>query len=155
MDSLEQWLSCAIGRELVSVLAQVYCYEGKKDHAHPQSLDIAFSDTHGKIECATDGASLAWSQEALSQIDMAEYGTEVIDDLSEDIHWRSAIGRKLKNARLVTSALDKLTVGIQLKFEGGTTVSILNLGDEISLFGEIPRDIFHDEKLDFIDVSPA
>ena len=147
------WLQGVVGKGLTSVRASIHVYEGVGDYDNPQELEIQFSSGgRRKFRCSNDGVSIDSDPTELVDCDMAEYGKQVIEDLSDSPIWKDVISRALVGAVLIRSSVASSVVGVQFRFEGGLAVSVLNLGDELYIFQEIPSQLISDQEIEFFPV---
>ena len=151
---LVNWLRGAIGQKLIAVLALVYVYEGEKEFLNPQELNIQFSSgRHGKFMCSCDGSSIDWQEEEIRECDMEEFGSQVIENLSKLPKWQSVVDKVLVGAALIRSSVEASLIGVQLSFEGSSSISVLNLGDELYVYQDIPDEVICDQGITFSSIT--
>lgn len=145
--SLENWLRSSLGKSLKDVFALTFVFESDKDLVHPQALDFRFESLHkGVLSTAGDGESIDWCDGGvLESIDFGEYGAVCVEEVSHLEVWATVLEKELQQFEIITTSQGEQTVGIALKFESDAWVSVLNLGDELWVFSEIPQDIFDAE----------
>ena len=147
------WLLTVLGNKLLSVnaLFHVFCFE--RDSA-PQEVGLLFEQSEfGKLYGGPDGASLCFSLSPISNCDLGEYGRQDIFCISGELYFSDVVGRRLVSASLVQSLAEDIVVGVALSFDNGFCLSILNLGDELFIYDEIPEEIVISEGLSLISVS--
>ncbi len=147
-DKFLKWLRDSIGQKLISVLALIYVHEGVKDFDNPQELSLKFSSTgYGKFKCSYDGASIDWQEGELHGIDMDEFGSEVVEDLSGFKLWQRVLDKVLVDAELLYSSIEDTFIGVKLSFNGDNYVSVINLGDELFVYQDIPEEVMNDQRI--------
>ena len=125
------------GQEFRSVEALIFVYENVEETEHPQSLSFTFSLSKCCIlECASDGEAIKFHQGHLVESDLAEFGRQVVRDISSEPAWGQYIGRKVHNA-FVVELDSQIIIGIGLKFDDESSLFILNFGDELFIVKEI------------------
>lgn len=85
---------------------------------------------------------------------MNEYGHQTLEDISGSSVWGKAKDQILINAEFIKSSFEGASVGVKLSFENNIYISIVNLGDELFVFEQIPKEVVHDQGLYFIPVKP-
>lgn len=147
------WLSTVLGKKLQSVNALFHVFSAERDTA-PQEVGLLFENAEiGKLYGGPDGASLCFSLIPISSCDLGEYGRQDIFYISGEPYFSDVVGRKLVSASLVQSLAEYVVVGVALSFDNGFCLSILNLGDELFVYDEIPEEIVISEGLSLISVS--
>lgn len=149
-DNFEKWLASIVGKELGAVSALIYSLDGDKDYVHPQLLDLQFlSCGHGILGCSPDGSSIDWQNDFLVNTDLGELGEERVEDVSKMEMWQNTIHKVLRNVEIIRSEVDGSDIGIRFSFDGVICRSIFNLGDDLYIFDEIPKEILKEERLTF------
>lgn len=150
-NSLESWLQSILGNKLEEVFALTYVFDSEKDFVNPQALDIRFeSSNKGVLRGSEDGESVAWYEEdVLESRDLGDHGAESVEQVSHLQVWATALGRKLQQFQIIISSQADRPVGISLEFENNAWVCVLNYGDELCVFDEIPKDILDAEGFTF------
>lgn len=144
-----QVLRVIVGKRLLGVLALIYVYE-EEEHFPPQALMLLYEgDRRLKLTCGSDGASLEWSDGELVETDLGEYGEEVVRDFGRLPQWQGKIGRKLAGSKYIYSEREKRVIGLELLFIDEPSVKIMNLGDELYVFEDIPHAVFQEQELEF------
>lgn len=152
-ESLKLWLVDCIGHQLVHALGAFHVFETKKN-GQPLAVSFLFLGAEmGTIKCAPDGASIAYSSDEVAECDLGEYGEEKVFLLADDACFSTVMGKKLTSFALISSSVEKTLVGAQLHFKNSLSVSIVNLGDELIVYNNIPLEIISCQGLDFIDFS--
>ena len=152
-DLMISWLLTVLGRKLLSVNALFHIFASERDSS-PQEIGFQFDDAEfGKLYCGSDGASLCLSLDAIVDCDLGEYGRQDVFCISDESCFSNVMERRLVSASLVQSSVEEAVIGIALSFDNGACLSILNLGDELFFYGEIPEEIMISEGLGFIPVS--
>lgn len=143
-----------IGQRLNSVLALIYTYDGEKNYTNPQELSLKFSsDVCVKFICSSDGASIELRDEELYESDMAELGSQAIEDVSSFPEWEQNLDELLISAKLINSSVDDCIIGVQLNFNSDSShLSILNLGDELHIYQVIPNAVMSGQGVTFLKV---
>lgn len=154
MDSkLTNWLKDVLGRRLISVLALVYTYDGEKEFENPQELDLQFlSCGHGKLVCSYDGSSIEWQDNYIHEVDMEEFGQQLLENVSNRSIWNSVVNKMLLDAELINSIVEDSVIGVRFSFENRETISVLNLGDELYVYRDIPEEVIIDQGVVFSSV---
>lgn len=147
------WLLTVLGKNLLSVNALFHIFASERD-SFPQEVGLQFDDAElGRLYGGSDGASLCFSLSPIVGCDLGEYGRQDAFCVSDEPRFSSVVGRELASASLVESSAEEAVIGIALSFDNGARLSILNLGDEIFIYDEIPEEIVISEGLGFISVS--
>lgn len=150
-NSLESWLQSLLGNKLKEVFALTYAFDSEKDFVNPQALDIRFESSHkGVLRGSEDGESVSWCEEdILESRDLGNHGSESIEQVSHLQVWATALGRQLQNFEIIISSQVDRPVGIALAFENNIWICVLNYGDELCVFDEVPKDILDAEGFTF------
>lgn len=80
---------------------------------------------------------------------MQEYGSVKIFCVSKRDCFTDVIGQNLLSINAVVTQEDRKVIGIQMLFSENTKLSILNLGDELFVFNNIPEKLISEENLTF------
>lgn len=147
------WLLTVLGKKLLSVNALFHVFRSERDSA-PQEIGLLFENAEfGKLYGGPDGASLCFSLKPTSSCDLGEYGRQDVFCISGELYFSDVVGRRLVSASLVQSLAEDVVVGVALSFDNGFCLSILNLGDELFVYDEIPEEIVISEGVSLISVS--
>lgn len=104
----------------------------------------------GKIFCSRDGEALSYSSQDIVPCDMQEYGRQEIISMSNDFPLKDAICKRLLSVNLVYSCFSDKIIDAMFLFEHDVYFYILNLGDELFIYKNIPEHIILKENLKFI-----
>ncbi|UMZ12297.1 hypothetical protein I9018_00890 [Pseudomonas sp. MPFS] len=152
-ELMVSWLLTVIGKKLLSVSALFHIFASERD-SFPQEIGLFFEYSEvGKLYGGRDGASLSFSLSQIVGCDLGEYGKQDILCVSDEPCYFSVVGRKLASASLVQSSVEEAVIGVVLSFDSGTCLSILNLGDELFVYDEVPEEIVISEAVSLIPVS--
>lgn len=147
------WLLTLLGKKLLSVNALFHVFCDQRDSA-PQEIELIFENSKpGKLYGGPDGASLCFSLSPISSCDLGEYGRQDIFCVSAELYFSDVVGSRLVSASLVQSLAEDTAAGVNLTFHNGFCLSILNLGDDIFIYKNIPEEIAISEGLSLIPVS--
>lgn len=147
------WLLTVLGKKLLSVNALFHVFSFERDSA-PQEVGLLFENSEiGKLYGGPDGASICFSLNPISNCDLGEYGRRDIFNISSELYFSDVVGRRLVSASLVQSLAEDVVIGVALSFDNGFCLSILNLGDELFVYDEIPEEIVISEGVSLISVS--
>ena len=153
LELMTSWLLSVLGKCLISVDA-LFLVLATKREPEPQEICFLFEDSEaGKFYGGSDGASLCFSLNPITECDLGEYGKLVTFCVSNETYFSSVVGEKILSASLVHYSMDEAMIGIVLTFSSGSRLSILNLGDEFFVYNDIPLDLIASEKLRFISVK--
>lgn len=146
------WMRSAIGKNLLSVAALFYVSNSERDSS-PLEVGLLFDNLRfGKFYGDNDGATLCFSLSSLVECDLGEYGKKSVFCISKENPFSNVVGRKLISPMLAISNVENTIVGAYLLFDNNKSISILNLGDEIFIYGEIPDGIIKSEGLNLFPV---
>lgn len=143
-----------LGQKLRVLLMKIYCYEGELDMSHPQAVNLIF-DTPIMIECSSDGETLKFTQKVCQDVDLGEYGSEIVMDCSKDNQWRSYIDASLNSISLIESSMYnvKSNIGIVFQFDNHSSIYLLNIGDELYIFNNnLPKNLIEQYVLSMISI---
>lgn len=147
------WLLTVFGKKLLSVNALFHVFSSERDSA-PQEVGLLFESSEiGKLYGGPDGASICFSLSPISNCDLGEYGRQDIFNISGELYFSDVVGRRLVSASLVQSLAEDVVIGVALLFDNGFRLSILNLGDELFVYDEIPEEIVMSEGVSLISVN--
>jgi hypothetical protein len=153
IDPINAWLLTVFGKKLLSVNALFHVFSSEKDSA-PQEVGLLFENSQiGKLYGGSDGASLCFSLNPISSCDLGEYGRQDIFCISDENYFSDVVGSRLVLASLVHSSAEDVVIGIALSFDNGFGLCILNLGDKLFVYDEIPEEIMTSEGVRFKSVS--
>jgi len=152
-EALKCWLINCVGLRLLLALGLFHVFESKKNGT-PQAVSLLFDGAgFGTLKCAPDGSSISHSADAVTECDLGEFGAEKIFSLVDDEVFSSIIGEELTSVSLVVSSVEESVVGIFLRFENSESLSLVNLGDDLFIYKEIPSEIVRCEGLEFMRLS--
>jgi len=147
------WLLTVLGKKLLSVNALFHVFSSERDSA-PQEVGLLFENSEiGKLYGGPDGASICFSLNPISSCDLGEYGRQDVFNVSGELYFSDIVGGKLVSASLVQSLAEDVIIGVAFSFDNGFCLSILNLGDELFVYDEIPEEIVISEGVSLISVS--
>lgn len=147
--SLTNFLFDFVGEKVISVLGLFYLLEGEKDIDDPQELQINFSSGRSlKIYCSPDGASICCESGYIVARNLGDFGEEIVEDVSYMTPWENLVGDQIIDVCVAKSSIEKASIGIRLGF-GKENVSVLNLGDDLYVFEDVPETIVRDQGLEF------
>lgn len=150
---INTWLLTVFGKKLLSVNALFHVFSFERDSA-PQEVGLLFENSQmGKLYGGSDGTSLYFSLNPISSCDLGEYGRLDIFCISGDIHFSDVVGSRLISASLVQTSAEDVVIGVVLSFDNGFCLCILNLGDELFVYDEIPEEIMTGEGVRLNSVS--
>lgn len=150
---MNAWLLTVLGKKLLSVNALFHVFCSERDSA-PQEVGLLFENSEiGKLYGGPDGASLCFSLNPILSCDLDEYGRQDIFCISGELYFSDVVGKRLVSASLVQSLAEDVVVGIALSFDNGFYLSILNLGDELFVYDEIPEEIVISERVSLISIN--
>uniref|UniRef100_UPI0036D7E049 hypothetical protein n=1 Tax=Photorhabdus sp. RM322S TaxID=3342825 RepID=UPI0036D7E049 len=147
------WGMGIIGSRLKSVQGLVYMLH-VEDIEHPQELFFEFegADISRKISCGQDGSSLVVCSKPMIESDLGEYGKQIIKDISQHSIFNRLIGQKLSCFNAIYSEIEQCVIGFSFIFYNYGQISLLNLGDEIYIYNDIPECIFLEEKITLVKI---
>jgi len=152
-EAFKSWLVSCIGLRLRLALGLFHVFDSKKSDS-PQAVSLFFYGRGvGTLECAPDGASIAYSSNAVSECDLGEFGAEKVFPLTGDKAYSSVIGQELTTVSLVVSVLEESVAGVSLRFNNSQCLIFINLGDELYVYEEIPAEIVKCQRLILINIS--
>lgn len=147
------WFQKVIGKKLVLVNALFHVL-GSERGSSPQEISFQFDASEpGRLYCGSDGASICFSLSPIVGCELGEYGEQVVYCISSESCFSNVVGDRLISASSINSSAEEAIVGISLSFYKGCQLSVLNLGDELYVYGEVPEEIIISEGLEFISVS--
>lgn len=150
---LKEWISSILGKKLKSVYGLIYIYE-TEDINHPQELKFIFeTGLIKKISCASDGSTLLIQDTPIIESDLAEYGKQLIKDISDIPAFNDLIDEELHDIEIINSEIEQSIVGLKFQFSNSKVINILTLGDEISFYKNIPVNLIEDERLSFLSIK--
>lgn len=128
---------------LTTVYAAFYERDGVQGEL---PLDVRFVFLEGAglhIGCASDGESLTIDKNELFPFSMQEDGEVKVHDISSIHNIKKCIGKKMEEAHVVT--IDSgLVIGLEIKFALGSSICLLNRGDDLVLSDHFPSYLFDD-----------
>jgi hypothetical protein len=143
---LSDWAQSAVGGTLDRVEGKIYeDGAGCQDFEHPHAVRMQFLGASGlTFFCHSDGETLAWNSSELSEVDLGEYGKELVIELADRLPWSGLIAKTLTSVSEFVSP-GELVVGYEFIFEPGGYLLLLNLGDELAIFDRPQERIFTEE----------
>lgn len=143
------------GNKLKSVYGLVYSYNESDSLDDVQEILMEFEGLPClmKVSGGGDGASIVLTTSPLREVNMEEYGMLVIKRISSNTLFANAIDRKVVSFHCIYSGVEKVTAGVGFEFDNAMKFSIMNLGDQLFVFNEIPTDICKSERLAFSPVK--
>ncbi|MEI7369018.1 hypothetical protein WCT94_15420 [Pectobacterium sp. 1950-15] len=134
----QEWTSYVIGERLSGVKGVIYFFE-TPDLEHPQQLQLIFSNTEKafSFRCGKDGSTLELTDSPVQENDLGEYGKEIIMDVSSSMSFVDYIGKPLLKVYSIFSSIEDAYIGVKLVFDGDLNLIVLNIGDEINIFGSL------------------
>jgi hypothetical protein len=145
LSECTNWLQSAIGKKLLRAKALMYV-SLDETYIKPSEISLSFEELlEGKFFCASDGSSIAFSFEQLKPVSLGEYGKTNVYDLISDEKFSAVLGQEMQNVQMVRSKFERTICGIQFSFHSGSCLSVLNLGDDLYMFNEIPNDLMREE----------
>lgn len=152
-DLMTAWLLAVLGKKLLSVNAIFHVFASRRD-PFPQEVSFQFYGSEaGKFYGGGDGSSLLFSLGPIVGCDLGEYGRQDVFCVSGEPYFLNVVEKKLLSASLVQSSVAEAVIGVALSFDGDSCLSVLNLGDELFVYDEIPVEIIRSEGLDLISVN--
>lgn len=152
-EAFKSWLVGCIGLRLRLALGLFHVFDSKKSDS-PQAVSLFFDGQEvGTLGCASDGASIAYSSDAVSECDLGEFGAEKIFPLRGNKVFSSVIGQELSTVSLVVSILEDSVAGVSLRFNNAQCLIFINLGDDLYVYDEIPAEIFKCQRLMLMSLS--
>ncbi|MEZ1318098.1 hypothetical protein QIW53_18920 [Pseudomonas fluorescens] len=152
-DIMTDWCLGVVGNKLLSVNALLHVFGSERSSA-PQEISLQFENAQaGRIYCGSDGFTLCLSNEPIIECDLGEYGELTNFCISDDGCFADFIGLRLLSASVIQSSACGKIIGINFLFESDCCLSILNLGDELFVYEEIPQEIIASEDLELIPLS--
>ena len=146
-SEFKHWAVDIIGKKLHSVWGLIYTYNGKKDYRNPQAIDVHFDKAiSGRLFCHSNGSSLGWESERSKENDLGKYGKEKLENISFNSLWRGVIGKTLTKIQLLESSIDHYCIGLKFSFDNSLSIHVMNLGDELFTYKNIPLEILEQEK---------
>lgn len=151
-NGIREWGDSIIGKPLKSVCGLIHTLD-VEDIEHPKQLQIIFDKGGNRtISCSSDGSALLLHDVAMVESDLGEYGKQTIKDLSEKPVFSDLISKELCGLNVVYSETEECMIGLNFCFNNYGSVNIINLGDEINIYKEIPEDIQGEEGISFIQI---
>ncbi|MFF7707571.1 hypothetical protein [Pseudomonas sp. NPDC007930] len=146
------WLLAVLGKKLLSVNALSHVFSFERDSAF-QEIALLFENSEaGKVYGGPDGSSIFFSLNPISSCDLGEYGRQEIFCISDELYFSDVVGKYLVSASLVQSLTENLVIGVALSFDNDFCLFILNLGDELFIYDEIPEEIVISEGVSLTSV---
>jgi hypothetical protein len=150
--SFKLWLSSLKGKKFISATGLFHIFNNQIDKS-AQEIGLIFEDAKfGKLFCGSDGETLCYSSKNIASCDMEEYGRQEIISMSDDIILRNVIGKKLSSVDFIYSCFSDKVMGILFLFNDNS-FSIMNLGDELFVYKNIPKHIFLEENLKVVSIE--
>ncbi len=152
-DLMTAWLLAVLGKKLLSVNAIFHVFASRRD-PFPQEVSFQFYGSEaGKLYGGGDGSSLLFSLDPVVGCDLGKYGRQDVFCVSDEPYFLNVVEKKLVSASLVQSSVAEAVIGVALSFDDGSCLSVLNLGDELFVYDEIPDEIMRSEGVDLISVN--
>jgi hypothetical protein len=120
---------------------------GLPDFTHPIEISFELEGIILSIRGASDGESIevAYGKiQKFSQIDMDDLGKTKIDTLSQNEPYNKCVGYVLEKLSILENRLSFNISGINFDFSGGSSLCVVNLGDDLWTFDHIPDYILAD-----------
>ena len=137
---LAVWAKNALNSTLARVDGKIFAHRESLDFARPQAVRLRFSGTEGiTFFCHRDGETLTWDTSELSDVNLGEYGKELVVNFADHTPWCRLIGRTLASVSDIVSP-DGHVAGYEFTFKPDGYVLLLNLGDDMVVFDE-PQDV--------------
>lgn len=111
---------------------------------NPDQFRIVLDSESVRFHCSGDGETLMVDGHELCPRDLGEYGELRLVDLSKQKRFDTLIGTPLRQISYLKSYSGHYTIGFILEFDLGLLV-ICNWGDELKVWGEVPKALFADE----------
>jgi hypothetical protein len=144
---LAMWVKNALNSTLACIAGKIYTDGESPDFGRPHAIRIQFSGTEGiTFFCHRDGETLTWDTSELSEVDLGEYGKQLVVNLADRAPWSPLVGRTLKGGSEIVSP-DGRVAGYEFTFKPDGYLLLLNLGDEMVVFDEPQEVIFKEELL--------
>ncbi|WP_373414473.1 hypothetical protein [Ensifer aridi] len=142
---LAMWAKNAFNSTLARVDGKIYAYGESLHFERPQAVRFRFSGTEGiTFFCHSDGETLTWDTSELSEVDLDEYGKELVVNLADHAPWSRLIGRTLTSVSEIVSP-DGPVIGYEFIFKPDGNLLLLNLGNEMAVFDE-PQEVILKEE---------
>lgn len=143
------------GKRLKSVHCLVYSYNESDSLDDVQEILMEFEGLPYlmKVSGGGDGASIVLTTSPLREVNMEKYGKLVIKRISSNNLFANAIDRKVVSFYCIYSGVEKVTAGVGFEFDNTMKFSIVNLGDQLFVFNEIPTYICKSEQLAFVPIK--
>ena len=135
-----------IGCKIVSTYALKFQWEGSLTDAVNSVWVRCESDVGVRISGCPDGENVRCDHEFDWPVDMGEAGAVVLVELAGP--WSVLKKKRLVKVYGVCERGQDTLIGIGLEVEGERPVYILNLGDELVLFGAVPEHILAEDSGD-------
>lgn len=151
-EAFKSWLIGCVGRRLLLAWGVFHVFESKKD-GNPQAVSLLFDgEILRTLKCSPDGSSIAYSSDILAECDLGEFGAEKVFPLENDEFFASILGKEVTSASLVLSSVEDSVAGVLLQFSNSEFLILINLGDELFVYKEIPAEIVKCEGLEFLSL---
>ena len=123
-------------------------------NGRPQEIELSF-EYSGLVRVfgGAGGASICFSPVPMSSCDLGEYGRQGIFDVSHESSFNDVVGSELKSVAVVKSFAMDAPVGVVFSFLNGSSVSVINLGDELFIFDQLSADLIFSEGLSFVSLD--
>ena len=125
-------LRSLVGNKLAQATHLLFVFDDEYDYNTPLAVSLQFSDgkRSGKIVGGSDGLSVGIDLSEMQSVDMQENGKQCIFDASGTPLWQGSIGKKLEKINFVVDSSGIHVLGFELRFYGGGSVVIINIGDQ-------------------------
>ena len=138
--TLEGWVCGVRGRVLERVVGEFHEFEGEID-PEPLRLWLHFEGANPiRFFGASDGWFLKGDGSAPFEVDMGKEGKTKILDITGERSWKPCVGSLVSGVNLLRSSESNLPFGLELIFEPGHVMFILNWGDEMWVSEGMPPD---------------
>ena len=150
------WVDQVIGKRLQNVLYELWIGTDNlvKSSHNPITIEMRFEGAPvATFNGHSDGASLIWKLNDLEPSDMGSDGYTILKSYFGVAPWKGLSNNRLGSVQRVFSDFDRTDVGLVFTFEDQSSVSILNLGNELYSCAKIPPGTIKSEQLSFFDLT--
>lgn len=142
-----------VGKKVSSIFFLVHSIGNEFDDAHP--TEICFeceSEVLLTLKCANDGQSIAVSGKRPLEVNMDELGCNKLINVPINSALNKIEGSRITDMQKIYSGYSNSTLGIKI-ITDNVTSNVLNLGDELFIFSEVPQDIVAEEEITYRQLS--